>query len=353
MLRFLTSGESHGPQLTVIIEGLPAGIPIDLADIQKEMQKRKLGSGNGGRQKIETDEVEIVSGVRHGLTLGSPITLVIKNRDFANWEKDMGKKKLTTPRPGHADLAGALKYDFDDVRNVLERASARETAARVAAGAIFKQFLALFDISISSRVLQIGPISMEKTNAKIAIEKLILETQKNKDTLGGVIEVSAKNVPVGLGSPVHWDRRIDGQLAQALMSIPSVKAVEIGAGIEAAALFGSQVHDPIQYKKGFIRPSNNAGGIEGGMTNGMPLILKVFHKPIATLYDPLPSVDLKTKKPALACIERSDICVIPRAGVISEAMVAFVLAKNFLEKFGCDSTQDIKASYKNYLKRLS
>jgi len=370
MLRFFTSGESHGPQLTAFIEGMPAGLMINPGEVQKEMQRRKIGSGNGARQNIETDEVEIVSGVRQGKTLGSPITLVIKNKDFTNWTEP---KEMRSPRPGHADLAGAQKYNFTDLRNVLERASARETAARVAAGAVFKQFLQALGIEVASYTLQIGSVASDKAStfeevknaeeknpgtrafneaSDQAMEALIAETRKNQDTLGGVIEVWAVGLPVGLGSYVQWDRKMDGQLAQALMSIQSVKAVEIGEGIEATQKPGSKVHDPIAYAEGFVRSSNNAGGLEGGVTNGEPLIVRVYHKPIATLYSPLPSVDIGTKEPTPADIERSDICVIPRAGVISEAMTAYVIAQNVLEKFGGDCMEDLLANLKSYKGRV-
>lgn len=380
MLRFLTSGESHGPQLTVIIEGLPAGVGVDREEIQKDLRKRKVGSGSGGRQLIEDDAVEIVSGVRHGLTLGSPITLVIENKDFKNWGDKMSPypvdtvaDKVTAPRPGHADLAGALKYGFDDVRNVLERASARETTMRVAAGSVFKQFLSALGVKLGSHTLQIGTVRVQKkygfeevaavdqnspvtrcvdAESTAAMEALILEARKKKDTLGGIVEVWAVGLPVGLGSYVHWDRKLDGQLAQALMSIQSVKAVEIGEGVKASESFGSEVHDPITYDEGYVRTSNRAGGLEGGVSNGMPLVVRAYHKPIATLYDPLPSVDIATHETVKATIERSDICVIPRAGIIGESMVAYVLAKAFLEKFGSDCLQDIQASYAAYQTRL-
>lgn len=382
MLQFFTSGESHGPQLTAFIEGLPAGLELDVDAIQTEMARRKIGSGSGARQKMETDTVEIVSGVRQGKTLGSPITLVIKNKDFANWSEVMSPtptavdpelKKVHSPRPGHVDLAGAQKYGFTDLRNVLERASARETTARVAAGAVFKQFLKALGIEVASYTLQIGSVSSDKagnfeevktaeeknpstralsTEAHEAMEALIAETRLKQDTLGGVIEVWAVGLPVGLGSYVQWNRKMDGQLAQALMSIQSVKAVEIGEGIAATQKHGSEVHDPIVYNKKFMRPSNNAGGLEGGVTNGEPLIVRVYHKPIATLYNPLPSVDFETKEVAPASIERSDICVIPRAGVISESMTAYVVAKNLLEKFGGDCMEDLVANLESYKKRV-
>jgi chorismate synthase len=359
MLRFLSSGESHGPQVTAFIEGLPAGLEIDLAEVQKELQRRKVGSGSGARQTMETDEVEIVSGVRAGKTIGSPITLVIKNKD--NLE-GMALPKMKSPRPGHADLAGAQKYGFSDLRNVLERASARETVARVAAGAVFKQFLKVLGIELAAYTVQIGSVTSEKAttfeevkNAPLetpAMEALIEETRVQKNTLGGVIEVWAVGLPVGLGSYVQWDRKLDGQLAQALMSIPSVKAVEIGDGIAAAQEFGSEVHDAIAYEKGFQRASNRAGGLEGGVTNGEPLVLRVYLKPLATLGVPLESVDFESKETALASVERSDVCVVPRAAVIAEAMTAMVLVQNLLEKFGGDCMEDLLATLESYKKRL-
>lgn len=368
MLQFFTSGESHGPQLMAFIEGLPAGLELDVDAIYTEMARRKIGSGSGARQKMEADAVEIVSGLRKGKTIGSPITLVIKNKDHREEEA-----ALTVPRPGHADLAGAQKYGFTDLRNVLERASARETVARVAAGAVFKQFLKALGIEVASYTLQIGNVTSDtaanfeevkmaeeknpstralSTEAHEAMEALIAETRLKQDTLGGVIEVWAVGLPVGLGSYVQWNRKMDGQLAQALMSIPSVKAVEIGEGIAATQKHGSEVHDPIVYNKKFMRPSNNAGGLEGGVTNGEPLIVRVYHKPIATLYNPLPSVDFETKEVAPASIERSDICVIPRAGVIAESMTAYVVAKNLLEKFGGDCMEDLVANLESYKKRV-
>lgn len=385
MLRFLTAGESHGKALTVIIEGVPANVPISSEFIQTEMQKRKKGAGTGGRQKIEDDAVEILSGVRFGKTLGSPITLQIQNKDFKNWGEKMSSEpqdekfieslKVVNPRPGHADLAGVQKYNFDDVRNVLERASARETTARVAMGAICKQMLQPFEIEIASHTIQIGNLKLEKDYnfeeivkaAEISpnircidktlsqkMEKLIAEAAAKQDTLGGAIEVWAINVPPGLGSYVHYDRKIDGQIAQAMMSIQSVKAVEIGEGVKAAASFGSEVHDEIYFAKqqGYFRKTNRAGGVEGGMTNGMPVVVRVYHKPISTLYKPLQTVNIKTKQLTEATVERSDICVVPRAGIIAESMLAFVIAQNFLEKFGGDCLEDMQSAYKNYKKRL-
>jgi len=368
MLRFLTAGESHGKALTVIIEGMPAGVPISQEFIQNEMQKRMKGAGSGGRMMIEEDHVEILSGVRFGKTIGSPIALFIENKDYKNWGEKMSiypqpkevveSSRVTEPRPGHADLVGVQKYGFDDVRNVLERVSARETAARVAAGAIFKQFLHQFKIEIASHTLQIGNIKVEKEYSFDDIKKtfendpeircvdsetskrmkeLIKKTRKEMNTLGGVVEVWALNVPVGLGSYVHWDRKIDGQISQALMSIPSVKAVEIGSGVTNASQFGTDVHDEIFYDKDYYRKTNRAGGIEGGITNGMPVVVRVYHKPISTLYKPMNTVDIITKKGVKATVERSDICVVPRGGVISEAMLAYVISRNLLEKYGSDS----------------
>jgi chorismate synthase len=367
MLRFLTAGESHGKGLVVIIEGMPAGIPISQEFIAFEMKKRMKGAGAGGRMLIEEDKVEIMSGIRFGKTIGSPIAMLIENKDYKNWgdkmsidqqsKEVMDSARVTEPRPGHADLAGIQKYGFDDVRNVLERASARETTARVAAGAIFKQFLLQYKIEIASHTLQIGSIKVEKEytfedvkktyendpeircvdqSTSQKMKQLIKKTRLEMNTLGGVVEVWANNVPVGLGSYVHWDRKIDGQISQALMSIPSVKAVEIGSGVNNASQFGSDVHDEIFYEKDYFRKTNRAGGIEGGMTNGMPVVARVYHKPISTLYKPMNTVDIITKKPVKATVERSDICIVPRGGVVSEAMLAFVIADNMLIKYGSD-----------------
>lgn len=374
MLRFLTAGESHGKGLVVIIEGMPAGVPISLDFIHAEMQKRMKGSGSGGRMMIESDTVEILSGIRFGKTIASPIALLIENKDFKNWgekmsaepqsEEVMKSARVTQPRPGHADLTGVQKYGFNDVRNVLERASARETAARVAAGAIFKQFLLQHDIEIASHSLQIGSEKVETeytfedvkktydadpeircvdSSTSKKMKELIEKTRKEMNTLGGVVEVWANNVPVGLGSYVHWDRKIDGQIAQALMSIPSVKAVELGSGVANAGTFGSEVHDEIYYseEKDYYRKTNRAGGIEGGMTNGMPVVARVYHKPISTLYKPMNTVDIETKEVVKATVERSDICIVPRGGVVSEAMLAFVIAQNLLERNGSDVAKSI------------
>lgn len=386
MIRFLTSGESHGKALTVTIEGLPAHIPISLEGIHTDMKKRMKGAGAGGRMHIETDEVEIISGIRFGETIGSPVTLLIRNRDFANWGDKMSSEPqpaevkasatVTNPRPGHTDLAGVQKYGFDDVRNVLERASARETTARVAAGAIFRQFLSVFDIEIASHTLQIGSIRMPRNDysftdvkssydmdpetrcidesTRTRMQEVIKTTRMEMNTLGGIVETWAINVPVGLGSYVHFDRKIDGTLAQALMSIQSVKAVEIGDGVENAMRPGSEAHDEIHHspQQGFARMTNHAGGIEGGVTNGMPLVVRVYHKPISTLYKPLKTVDILTGEETTATVERSDVCIVPRGGIVSEAMVAYVLANEITLKFGGDSLPDICEAVQTYKRRL-
>lgn len=359
MIRFMTAGESHGKGLTVIIDGMPAGIPISGDFINSELKKRQVGAGSGGRQQIEKDEVEILSGVRFGKTIGSPISMIIWNKDHENWGDKMSieeqpdeiveSAKITQPRPGHADLAGVQKHGFDDVRNVLERASARETAARVAAGGIFKQYLLTKNIEIASHTLQIGDSMVDskysfddvkntyENDPEIRcvdpgksreMKQLIQRARIDKDTLGGVVETWAVGVSAGLGDYAQWDTKLDGLIAQAMMSIQSVKAVEIGSGIKNAENYGSEVHDEIHHNEsGYFRKTNRAGGIEGGVTNGMPIVVRVYHKPISTLYKPLQTVDIQTKKTADATVERSDICVVPRAGVVSEAMLAYVLAR--------------------------
>ena len=362
MIRFITAGESHGKGLTVIIDGMPAGVPISIDFINQELKKRQIGAGSGGRQQIEKDEVEILSGVRFGKTIGSPISMVIWNKDSANWgdkisvevqsDEVKDSARITAPRPGHADLAGVQKHGLDDVRDVLERASARETAARVAAGAIFKQYLLTKGIEIASHTIQIGDIYVDSSysfeDIKATYEKdteircvdpsksremkqLIQRARMDKDTLGGVVETWATGVPAGLGDYAQWDTKIDGLIAQAMMSIQSVKAVEIGSGVKSSGQMGSEVHDEI-YHNGtdYFRKTNRVGGIEGGVTNGMPIVVSVYHKPISTLYKPLQTVDIKTKKSVEATVERSDICVVPRAGVVSEAMLAYVLAREIL-----------------------
>lgn len=381
MLRFLTAGESHGKAEVAILEGIPCGLALTHEDINKELKKRMWDAGRGGRGKIETDEVKILSGVRFGKTMGSPIALLVENKDAANWEDQMkvekgsAPSKVTRPRPGHADLAGVLKYGFDDVRSVLERASARETVMRVTVGAICKKLLLALGVQIASHTVQIGTAKIEKTDyhfeeiayvfetdpdthcvdekAREKMKAEVTQARINKDTLGGVVEVIAHNVPVGLGSYVHYDRRLDGKIAQALMSIQSVKAVEIGNGIEAAGNRGKSVQDAIFVVEGKItRKTNNMGGVEGGMSNGEDIVCRVYHKPLSTIYDPLPTVNIETKKPTVATVERSDVCVVARAGVISESMLAFVLADAVLEKFGGDSMEELLRNLEGYKKSL-
>lgn len=389
MIRFLTAGESHGESLTTIVEGLPAGLPLTEAEITAELARRQMGYGRGGRMKIERDRAHITSGVRHGRTLGSPVTVVIQNLDWQNWREVMAvelpegapepEPTLTRPRPGHADLAGALKYGHADVRNVLERASARETTARVAVGAIAKRLLGEFGVAVVGHVVEIGGVEARymglswqelRDQAEVspvrcadpdAAQRMIaaIENAKEKgDTLGGVFEIVAFNVPVGLGSYVHWDRRLDGRLAGALMSIQAMKGVEIGLGFEAARRLGSQVHDEIlpgdqARGLGYLRTSNNAGGIEGGVSNGQPIVARVAMKPLSTLRAPLRSVDMTTKAASEAGVERSDVCSVPSAVVVGEAMVAIELARAFLEKFGGDSLEEIRrnlAGYQDWLR---
>jgi chorismate synthase len=380
MLRILTAGESHGPACVTIIEGVPAGVKAGAEDINRDLKRRRSDYGRGGRGKIEEDKVEILSGVRYGKTLGSPIALIVRNLDFANWQDEMSigemenpAAKVTRPRPGHADLAGAIKYGLDDIRNISERASARETVGRVMAGAVLRQLLAEFGIRLASHTVQIGTVTLGRPYpdfeevAKIfetdpdikcidpetsqQMKEAIDEARARKDTLGGVAEVIATGVPVGLGSVMHYDRRLDGRIAQALMSIPSVKAVELGNAIAGAAAFGSDFQDEIAYKEGrFDRQSNNMGGLEGGMSNGRDIVCRVYHKPLSTLGRPLETVDIATRRPAKATVERSDVCAVPRAGVISEAMLAFVLAEAMTEKFGGDHIKEMKANFKAYIK---
>jgi chorismate synthase len=346
MLRYLTAGESHGKGLVAILEGLPAGLKLEEAFINSELKRRQAGFGRGARMQIEKDSAKVISGIKAGVTLGSPVALSIANRD-SSIEK---LKKVVCARPGHADLSGLLKYGFSDIRSVLERASARSTAATVAVGSICKILLHEFRISVLSRVLSIGG---EGTSA--GMRSKVSEAFKNKDTVGGIFEVTAKGVPAGLGSYVHWDRRLDGRLAQALVSVPGIKSFEIGLGLGYAVSFGSEVHDAIYYnnKKGYFRKSNNAGGIEGGISNGEDIVMRACMKPICTLMEPLDSVNTANKKPAKAAVERSDICVVEAAGVVAESAVAFILADALLEKFGSDSLTDIKSSLQNYLKRIS
>jgi chorismate synthase len=386
MFRFTTAGESHGRALVAIVEGLPAGMPVSVEQINHELQRRQWGYGRGGRMKIEQDAVEILSGVRHGLTLGSPLAMIINNKDWENWSQVMaaegadlpdGKgRTLTRPRPGHADLAGGQKTGARDLRNVLERASARETAARVACGALAKQLLANFGSELRSHVIQLGGIPetpLELTFEQIAAipedaplrcgdtvvqqEMITAIDQKREagDTLGGVFEVVARGIIPGLGSHTAWDLKLDGQLAQAVMSIPAVKAVAIGAGNEASSLPGSEVHDEIAYNaetKDFIRETNRAGGLEGGITNGEEIRVRGHMKPLSTLRRPLRSVDIETKQPQTAAFERSDITAVPAAGVIGEAMVALVLASAMREKFGGDSLGEMQRNFEGYRAQL-
>ena len=387
MLRFETAGESHGECLVATLVGLPAGVPVSLEAVNRELWRRQQGYGRGGRMKIEADQAEIVSGVRHSRTIGSPIALLIRNQDWKNWTEALPvedaagagekKKPVTRPRPGHADLAGAIKYDFHDARYVLERASARETAARVAVGALAKAFLAEFGIEVLSHVVAVGGVKLERAAAweEIAAlsrkDEVLLgcvdpETEarmkeevdlayRSGDTVGGVFEVVARGVPPGLGSHISWHTRLDGRLAQALVSIPAVKGVEIGAAAEGAASFGSKVQDTIHYDKSqrrFWRASNRAGGVEGGMTNGEPIVVRGLLKPISTLRRPLESVDLETREPALAAYERSDVCVVPAAGVVGEAMTALVIAQAMLEKFGGDSLGETRRNFDGYLAQV-
>jgi chorismate synthase len=345
MLRYLTAGESHGRALLGILEGMPAGLKVKISRINQELRRRQKGYGRGERMQIERDRVEILAGLKDELSLGSPIGILIKNKDFS-----IGKlPRVICPRPGHADLAGLLKYGFSDIRSVLERASARETAMRVAMGAICKMLLEEFKIKIISRVIEVGG-----RKGKQQIHGVIDEARKKKDTIGGIFEVVARNVVAGLGSYAQADKRLDGRLSQAIMSIPGIKAVGIGLGFGYADKFGSKVHDAIYYSKskGFYHRTNNAGGIEGGVSNGQDIILRACMKPISTLLSPLDSVNIKTKEKAKASIERSDICVVEAAGVIAESAVAFELARAFLEKFGSDALRDMKASYHHYLDRL-
>ncbi len=389
--RFFTAGESHGKGLTAIIEGVPAGLPLTEEYIAKDLARRQRGYGRGGRMQIEQDRAEIISGVRHGLTLGSPISLFIQNRDFATgkgpdgvpWIEEMSVSPTEVPfqavtrlRPGHADMAGAVKYNQQDARNILERSSARETAARVAVGAVVRRFLEEFSVEIHSHTVAIGgqwakasfPIDWERVEASPvrcadpqAEQKMIAAIEGAKaagDTLGGIFEVVASGVPIGLGSHVHWDRRLDGRLAQAVMSINAVKAVEIGEGYANADLRGSQVHDVILPQgtgsgRMWEHATNRAGGTEGGISNGEPILVRGAVKPISTLGNPLPSVDLATGEKVQAHYERSDICVVPSAGVIGEAMVAVVLADAFLEKFGGDHLEETRRNYEGYIKTIT
>lgn len=346
MLRYLTAGESHGKALMAILEGLPAGLRVEKERIDLELARRQEGYGRGARMRIEKDKVEILSGLHKGKTIGSPLGILIENRDFSLERQP----EIFNPRPAHADLAGLLKYGFGDARPVLERASARETAARVAVGAVGKILLSEFDISLSSKVLAIGAKTSQKE-----IHQVIDQAIQRKDSLGGVFEVRIKGVPVGLGSYVQPDKRLNARLSQAVVSIPGIKAVEFGLGCECASRFGSKVHDAIYYSKdkGYYRKTNNAGGIEGGISNGEDVVLRGYMKPIATLNKPLSSVDIRSKKAVLASIQRSDTCAVEAAGVVAEAMCALEIANALLEKFGGDCLADIKPAFGAYLKRIS
>ncbi len=386
MFRFLTAGESHGPALTAVIEGIPAGLRVEADSINAHLKRRQGGYGRGARQKIESDTVEFLSGIRFGETLGSPVTMVVRNRDWANWTTRMSiepladdvdsPKEITVPRPGHADFAGMLKYGHHDLRNILERASARNTATIVAVGSVARLLLAEFGITVASHVVNIGGITVEADQIDLrrlselsdaspvrvvdkAAEAKIIEAidaaKYRGDTLGGVFEVVVLGAPVGLGSHVHWDKRIDGLLAQALMSIQAIKGVEVGMGFHSADIPGSEVHDPFFYDgddQRFIRGSNNAGGTEGGMTNGEPIVVRAVMKPIATLMKQLPSVNLATKEGVPAFAERSDVCAVPAAGIVGEAMVAIVVAQAFTEKFGGDSIGEMRANFDNYIQTV-
>ena len=384
---FTTAGESHGKGLVAIIEGLPSGLAVDVAVINHQLWRRQQGYGRGGRMKIESDEAEILSGVRHGKTLGSPVSLLIRNRDFDNWQDVMSveprefsdekrARRLTRPRPGHTDLAGGLKYDTHDLRDILERASARETAARVAVGGFARLLIKEMGIEISSHTAMIGgvpdppivaqweqivslpddsPLRCVDAEAERQMIGLIDSTREDKDTLGGIFEVVARGAAPGLGSHVQWNSKLDGRLAQAIMCIPAVKAVEIGAGSAVSRLTGSQVHDEIGYngsEQRFKRPTNRAGGIEGGITNGEEIRIRGHLKPISTLRRPLASVDVITKQESAAAFERSDIVAVTAAGVIGEAMVAIVLANAAREKFGGDSLGEMKRNFEGYLEQL-
>jgi chorismate synthase len=381
-LRFVTAGESHGPGLTAIVEGLPAGLELRPEDIDQDLARRQLGHGRGGRMKIEKDRAEVTAGVRHGRTLGSPVCLHVENRDYENWEERMNPwpveaevAEVHLPRPGHADLAGAMKYGHSDVRNVLERASARETAARVAAGALAKAFLRSLNVEIFSHVTRIGtvvaplpdqlspedfdgvdesPVRCLGGDASEAMVAEIDRARKANESLGGVFEVRAFGLVPGMGSPVSWEERLDGRLAGAIMSIQAMKGVSIGDGFELAERDGSQAHDEIFFSedRGFFRETNRAGGLEGGMTTGDPLVIGAAMKPLPTLTKPLRSVDLATKEPAQALRERTDSCTVPAAGVVGEAMVALVLAAAYREKLGGDHIDDVRAALGAYEQRI-
>ena len=387
MLRFVTAGESHGETLVATLSGMPAGVPVDLGRINRELWRRQQGFGRGGRMKIETDKAHIVSGVRHGHTIGSPIAILLENRDWKNWTETLPvedydgsgehARPVNRPRPGHADLAGGIKYNYPEARYILERASARETAARVAAGAFAKLLLSEFGIEVLSHVVAVGDVEIGRSVAwdellalaakddvllncvdpdvEQRMKAVVDNAMRAKDTCGGVFEVVVRGAPVGLGSHVSWDAKLDGRLAQAIVSMQAVKGVEIGSAALAAASPGSKVQDTIHYDRDarqFTRGSNNAGGLEGGITNGQDVVVRGFLKPISTLRRPLESVDLATRESASAAYERSDVAVIPAAGVIGEAMVALTIAAAFLEKFGGDSLGEVRRNYNGYLHQV-
>lgn len=381
MLRFLTAGESHGPALTTIVEGLPAGMPCDREGMAAELARRRLGFGRGNRMKIEQDELEFLAGVRHGRTLGSPVAILIRNTEWPRWSEEMSphpgepRRLMTTPRPGHADLVGMLKYDTKDARNILERASARETAARTVAGYLAKQLLGEAGVSVLSHVVAIGraqsrqqelpgpgdlpaidasPVRAFGSESEAAMVDEIERAAADRDTLGGVAEVLAYGLPPGIGSYVHWERRLDARLAGALMSIQAMKAVEVGDGLETARRRGSEAHDEIFYEDGqFTRPTDRAGGTEGGMSTGGTLRVRVAMKPISTVMRPLRTVDVVTKQPETAFRERSDVCAVPAAGVVAEQMTAIVLAQEMQRKFGGDTLADFAAGVEAYRARVA
>lgn len=387
MLRFVTAGESHGQALVAWISGLPAGVPVDLDFIGRELHRRQLGFGRGGRQRIEKDQADIFAGVRHGKTIGAPIALRIENRDWKNWEKalpvedsdgaDDLQRRLTAPRPGHADLAGAQKFNFHDARYVLERASARETAARVAAGSLAKLLLREFGITVLSHTIAVGHARLERpaswdeivavcenlesplrcvdSDVEAKMKAEVDQVLRAGDSVGGIFEVVARGVPPGLGSHAQWDEKLDGQLARAIMSIQAVKAAEIGTGVTNAGSYGSEVQDEITYdaeRKRFSRSSNRAGGLEGGITNGQDVVVRAYLKPISTLRRALLTADMKTKEAVKAAYERSDVCVVPAGGVAGEAMVALTLASALIEKFGGDSIEEMRRNFDGYQRQL-
>jgi len=390
MIRYLTAGESHGPQLTAIIEGLPSGLVLTMETINRDLARRQGGYGRGGRMRIEKDKVEILSGVRWGETLGSPVTLSIRNRDWENWRDTMSpeadktdeKIRVTRSRPGHADLAGVMKYGHKDVRNILERSSARETAIRVAVGAVAKSLLEFFGISVLGYVSELGGIETVRPDgdmnalraqidssdfytfdlsAETRMKSLVDRAREHGDSVGGIIEITISGVPAGLGSHVQWDRKLDARLAMAMMSIQAIKGVEIGLGFDASRRPGSHVQDEIFYdssrisqgmKMGYFRKTNNAGGLEGGISNGEDVVVRAAMKPIPTLYKPLMSVDTSTRQPVEATVERSDVCAVPAAAVVGEAVVAIEIANAFLEKFGGDSMSEVRRNYDSYLEYL-